>query len=61
MLRYLTEVLPVMVTPKWVHTRCQPIAIRDVLRYLVGAIEHPDTARPASSRSAGPTSCPTPR
>src|SRR4051812_34347335 len=41
MLRYLTEVLPVMVTPKWVHTECQPIAIRDVLRYLVGAIEHP--------------------
>ncbi len=42
MLRYLTEVLPVMVTPKWVHTRCQPISIRDVLRYLVAAIEHPD-------------------
>ena len=42
MLRYLTEVLPVMVTPKWVHTRCQPISIRDVLRYLVGAIEYPD-------------------
>ena len=40
MLRYLTEVLPVMVTPKWVHTRCQPIAIRDVLRYLVGVVEH---------------------
>ncbi|MEO6471148.1 MAG: DUF2867 domain-containing protein, partial [Aeromicrobium sp.] len=36
MLRYLTERLPVMVTPKWVHTRIQPIAIRDVLRYLVG-------------------------
>jgi uncharacterized protein YbjT (DUF2867 family) len=35
MLRYLTERLPVMVTPKWVHTRIQPIAIRDVLRYLV--------------------------
>ncbi len=42
MLRYLTEVLPVMVTPKWVHTRCQPISIRDVLRYLVRAIEHPE-------------------
>jgi len=42
MLRYLTEVLPVMVTPKWVHTECQPIAVRDVLRYLVGAIEHPE-------------------
>lgn len=41
MLRYLTEVLPVMVTPKWVHTSCQPISIRDVLRYLVAAIEHP--------------------
>lgn len=35
MLRYLTERLPVMVTPRWVHTRIQPIAIRDVLRYLV--------------------------
>lgn len=39
MLRYLTEVLPVMVTPKWVHTQCQPIAIRDVLRYLVATVE----------------------
>ena len=36
MLRYLTERLPVMVTPRWVHTRIQPIAVRDVLRYLVG-------------------------
>ncbi len=41
MLRYLTEVLPVMVTPKWVGTRCQPISIRDVLRYLVSVIEAP--------------------
>ncbi|MFF5226410.1 SDR family oxidoreductase [Dactylosporangium sp. NPDC000521] len=37
MLRYLTERLPVMVTPRWVHNRIQPIAIRDVLRYLVAA------------------------
>ncbi|WP_067802574.1 SDR family oxidoreductase [Actinomadura formosensis] len=37
MLRYLTERLPVMVTPRWVHTRIQPIAIRDVLHYLVAA------------------------
>ena len=35
MLRYLTEVLPVMVTPRWVRTRCQPIAISDVLGILV--------------------------
>ena len=41
MLRYLTEVLPVMVTPKWVRTLCQPISIRDVLRYLVAVIGEP--------------------
>ncbi len=37
MLRYLTERLPIMTTPKWVLNQIQPIAIRDVLRYLVGA------------------------
>ncbi|WP_433888118.1 SDR family oxidoreductase [Streptomyces sp. CA-111067] len=42
MLRYLTERLPVMVTPSWVRTRIQPIAVRDVLRYLVGAATLPD-------------------
>ncbi|MGW3988152.1 SDR family oxidoreductase [Streptomyces sp. NPDC004830] len=42
MLRYLTERLPVMVTPSWVHTRTQPIAVRDVLRYLVGSASLPD-------------------
>lgn len=39
MLRYLTEVLPIMTTPTWVRTRCQPIAIRDVLHYLVGVLD----------------------
>ena len=42
MLRYLTERLPVMITPRWVNTRIQPIAIRDVLRYLVGSAAMPD-------------------
>ena len=42
MLRYLTERLPVMVTPKWVKTRIQPIAVSDVLRYLVGCATLPD-------------------
>ncbi|MBC7630103.1 SDR family oxidoreductase [Aeromicrobium sp.] len=42
MLRYLTERLPIMVTPKWVNTRIQPIAIRDVLRYLRGCADLPD-------------------
>ena len=37
MLRYLVEVLPVMVAPRWVDSRCQPIAIRDVLVSLVAA------------------------
>ena len=41
MLRYLTERLPLMVTPSWVHNRIQPIAVRDVLRYLVEAAELP--------------------
>ena len=39
MLRYLTERLPVMVTPRWVRTRVQPIAIGDVLRYLVACAD----------------------
>ncbi len=41
MLRYLTERLPVMVTPKWLDNRIQPIAVRDVLHYLVGSATMP--------------------
>lgn len=41
MLRYLTERLPVMVTPRWVDNLIQPIAVRDVLRYLVGCAALP--------------------
>lgn len=37
-IRDLAEKLPVMVAPKWVNTRCQPIAIRDVLGYLSGIL-----------------------
>lgn len=39
--RALTERLPVMVAPQWVHTPAQPIAIEDVLAYLVQAIDYP--------------------
>ena len=42
MLRYLVDVLPIMVTPRWVTTRCQPIAIADVLELLVQAITDRD-------------------
>jgi uncharacterized protein YbjT (DUF2867 family) len=38
MIRYLTERLKFMITPKWVSTKTQPIAIRDVIRYLVDAL-----------------------
>ena len=41
-LRHLTERLPIMITPRWVGTRCQPIGIGDALDYLVGALEHPE-------------------
>ena len=41
MLRYLTERLPAMITPRWVRTRIQPIAVRDVIRYLAGCATLP--------------------
>jgi uncharacterized protein YbjT (DUF2867 family) len=40
--RQLVEHLPAMVTPRWVRTRTQPIAVADVVRYLVGVLGHPD-------------------
>ena len=43
MLRNLVEVLPAMVTPKWVDTKVQPIAIRDILHALVTVLGRPDT------------------
>ncbi len=42
-LRYLVERLPVMVTPRWVRTENQPIAVRNVLHYLIAALEVPET------------------
>ncbi|MGD9239859.1 MAG: SDR family oxidoreductase [Desulfobacterales bacterium] len=42
-LRYLVEHLPVMTTPRWVFSPNQPIAIRNVLNYLVGCLEHNET------------------
>jgi uncharacterized protein YbjT (DUF2867 family) len=41
MTRQLVEHLPAMLTPRWVRTRTQPIAIADVVRYLVGVLEVP--------------------
>ena len=40
-IRDLCEKIPVMITPKWVLTKTQPIAIRDVIQYLIGVINNP--------------------
>ncbi len=42
MTRQLVEHLPAMITPRWVHTRTQPIAVEDVVRYLVGVLAVPE-------------------
>jgi len=44
LVRYLTERVPLMICPRWVHTPTQPIAIRNVLEYLVAALDHPESA-----------------
>ena len=44
MLRYLVERLPVMVCPSWVKSLAQPIAVDDVIEYLVGCMMHPETS-----------------
>lgn len=44
MVTQLVKRLPIMISPRWVRTECQPIAISDVLAYLVGIIDHPETA-----------------
>ena len=44
MIRQLAERLPVMITPKWVRTKCQPIAIDDVIAYLTRVLDKPETA-----------------
>jgi uncharacterized protein YbjT (DUF2867 family) len=40
--RQLVDHLPAMVTPRWVYTRTQPIALPDVIRYLVGVLDSPE-------------------
>jgi uncharacterized protein YbjT (DUF2867 family) len=44
MIRYLTERLPVMICPKWVYTKVQPIGVDDLLRYLVETLDVPESA-----------------
>lgn len=44
MLRHLVERLPVMICPRWIDTRCQPIAVENALDYLIGCLFQPLTA-----------------
>ncbi len=44
MIRYLTERIPVMICPRWVYQRVQPIAISDVIAYLIAALQTPQSA-----------------
>lgn len=44
LIRYLTERLPVLITPRWVRTPTQPIAIRNVLQYLTQALNVPESS-----------------
>jgi uncharacterized protein YbjT (DUF2867 family) len=50
--RQLVDHLPIVITPRWVNTRTQPIAVTDVVRYLVGVLE-PDQARGATYEIGG--------
>jgi uncharacterized protein YbjT (DUF2867 family) len=42
-IRDLMEKLPVMLTPLWVRTRCQPLAVGDLMKYFTGCMLNPDT------------------
>lgn len=42
-MRYLVERLPILITPRWISTPCQPIAVRNVLHYLVRCLDCPET------------------
>ncbi len=44
MIRYLTERVPVMICPRWVYTRTQPIGVREVLEYLATALAVPESS-----------------
>ena len=43
MIRYLTERVPIMICPSWVYTRIQPIAVSDVISYMIAALENKES------------------
>ena len=53
LIRYLTERLPIMICPRWVITKSQPIAIDDVLDYLLAALSVVRVSRPGDRNRRG--------
>ena len=43
-IQHLVKKIPIILIPRWAKTKCQPIAIRDVIKYLVGTLEIPETS-----------------
>ena len=43
-IHHLVDRLPLIPIPRWAENRCQPIAVRDVIKYLVGVLETPETS-----------------
>ncbi len=41
-IRDLVEKLPIMIAPKWINTKCQPVGVRNVIQYLTGVLLHED-------------------
>ena len=42
-IRDLVEKLPIMIAPRWINTKCQPIAVKNVIQYLTGVLANPET------------------
>ena len=59
MIRALVERLPVMIAPRWVSVDAQPIAIADLLAYLLAALDYPIDIQQISSKSEARIECPT--
>ncbi len=43
LIRYLTERLPIILSPQWINSKTQPVAVNDVIYYLSSALTHPET------------------
>lgn len=56
-IKNLVKRFPVFLSPRWARTRCQPIAVRDVIKYLVGVMELPETTGKSYDIGGGEILC----